>query len=142
EWDIELIKSLAKLAAESLVCLKVLGEEKQTYLIDDSILDIIPYNENTFTVSSNKDRISFLPFYEEIKSILQEEKLLPGRDGKYYESYNSYWAADPELADLFSDELISQIMNNPNSGFVFISKGQKQVNQTNKPLEAYIHSIV
>lgn len=142
EWNIELIKSLAKLAAESLVCLKVLGEEKQTYLIDDSILDIIPYNENTFTVSSNKDRISFLPFYEEIKSILQEEKLLPGRDGKYYESYNSYWAADPELADLFSDEQISQIMNNPNSGFVFISKGQKQVNQTNKPLEAYIHSIV
>ncbi len=33
-------------------------------------------------------------------------------------------------------------MENPNSGWVFPSKGQKQMNQANKQLESYISSIV
>ncbi len=37
---------------------------------------------------------------------------------------------------------ISQLMENPNAGLVFVSKGQRQLNQANKPLETWIRSVV
>ncbi|MEI9809446.1 MAG: hypothetical protein WDO16_17095 [Bacteroidota bacterium] len=33
-------------------------------------------------------------------------------------------------------------MENPNAGLVFVSKGQRQLNQANKPLETWIRSVV
>lgn len=141
QWNIEIIQLTAELAANSLPILKTIGERDKTYLLNDSILELIPYKESDFTDIESKAKISFKPFYIEILKKFEAEQLLPGRNGKYYKTENAYWASDPELAELFSDQQISMLMGNPDSGLVFVSKGQKQLNQANKSLEIYINSI-
>lgn len=142
DWNIELIQLVADLSAEAILLLKQIGISEKTYLINDSILDLVPYKESDFLNTFNKSRISFWPFYYSILNKFKNEKLLPGIGGKYYAYENAYWASDPDLVDLFSDSQISDLTENPNSGWVFVSKGQKQLNQANKALEAYINSIV
>lgn len=141
-WNVAIMQLTADLAANAIVLLKQLGEEEKTNFITDSILDIIPYKETDFGDIANKAKISFKPFYNTILQNFKTEQLLPGTNGKFYKTQKAYWASDPELAELFSDEQISQLMENPNSGWVFTTKGQKQLNQANKQLEAYISSIV
>jgi hypothetical protein len=150
DWNITLVNKLANLSAESIICLKKIGlnnnniVEKKTSsnLLNDNILDLIPYNENDYHNVNNKTKISFLPFYDAIRTKLKSEEIIPGINGKYFKTKNAYWAADTELTELFSDEQLSILMDNPNSGWVFTSKGQKQLNQANRSLEKYISSIV
>lgn len=142
QWNVEIIQLVADLAANSIPLLQQIGIRDKTYLVNDSILELIPYKESDFSEINNKAKISFKPFYNTILRKFQTNRLLPGRDGKYFATAKSYWASDPELADLFSDQQISVLMDNPNSGWVFVSKGQKQLNQANKPLESYIVSII
>ncbi|WP_158624874.1 DEAD/DEAH box helicase [Gynurincola endophyticus] len=142
QWNVEIMQLAAKLAANSLPILKTIGERDKTYLLNDSILELIPYKESDFSDVGSKAKISFKPFYTEILKKFQADQLLPGRNGKYYKTAKSYWASDPELAELFSDQQISKLMGNPDSGLVFVSKGQKQLNQANKTLESYINSII
>lgn len=142
QWNVEIMQLVAKLAANSLPILKTIGEREKTYLLNDSILDLIPHKEGDFADVGNRAKISFKPFYTEILKKFQSDQVLPGRNGKYYKRMKAYWASDPELAELFSDEQISDLMENPDSGLVFVSKGQKQLNQANKPLESYINSII
>ncbi|MCG7856693.1 AAA domain-containing protein [Flavihumibacter sediminis] len=142
QWNVEIIQLVANLAAESLPLLKQIGIREKTFLVNDNLLDLIPYKESDFSEITSKAKISFKPFYNTILQKFKTEQLLPGPNGRYYVMAKSYWASDPELADLFSDQQISTLMENPNSGWVFVSKGQKQLNQANKPLEAYISSIV
>lgn len=142
QWNVEIMQLAAKLAANSLPILKTIGERDKTYLINDNILELIPYKESDFVDVDSKAKISFKPFYTEILKKFQSDQLLPGRNGKYYKTAKSYWASDPELAELFSDQQISKLMGNPDSGLVFVSKGQKQLNQANKTLESYINSII
>lgn len=139
-WNESLILQLSELTGEAICCLKQIGVNSKNHLIDDSILEIIPFDEHQF--HDNKARISFKPFYSSIKSRFKTEQIIPGKNGKYFKSAKSYWASDPELTELFSDAQISELMENPNSGWVFISKGQKQLNQANKALETYISGIV
>lgn len=141
QWNIEIIQFAAQLAANSLSILKIIGQNDKTYLLNDSILDLIPYNVYEFQEIGNKVKISFKPFYTEISNTFKTDKILPGRNGKYFDSKKAYWASDPELAELFSDQQISKLMDNPDSGLVFVSMGQKQLNQANKTLEGYINLI-
>ncbi len=139
-WNNELIEQVANLAANSILFLKQLGIKEKTFLIDDTILDLIPYDESKF--ADRKDKISFKPFLTSIRDKFRTEQIIPGRNGKYFKLEKAFWASDPELAELFSDSQISELMECPNSGWVFLSKGQKQLNQANKQLESYISSIV
>ena len=93
----ELIQHLARLAAESL---PILRDEK---LIDDGLLDIIPYDPTKFSSSDDSAKISFKPFFEQIKHKLQNETLLPASNGEYAAKSHSYWASDAELVELLSD---------------------------------------
>jgi hypothetical protein len=142
QWNASIMQLVANLAAESFLILKQIGIADKTFLINDKILDLIPYKESDFSNITNNSKISFKPFYNSILQKFKTEKLLPGRDAKYFSSLKSYWASDQELSELFSDDQISSLMGNPNSGWVFVSKGQKHLNQANKPLEVYISSIV
>ncbi|MFZ6024536.1 MAG: DEAD/DEAH box helicase [Bacteroidota bacterium] len=141
-WNVAIMQLTADLAASAIVLLKQLGVDEKTNFITDSILDLIPYKETEFGDIANKAKISFKPFYNTILQKFKTEQLLPGTNGKYYKTQKAYWASDPELAELFSDEQISLLMENPDSGWVFTTKGQKQLNQANKQLETYISSIV
>ncbi|MBL7757670.1 MAG: hypothetical protein JNL59_09750, partial [Chitinophagaceae bacterium] len=118
QWNVELINQLAVLAADSLPVLKMIGTREKTFLLNDSILDLIPYRAADYPEVGNKAKISFRPFYTSILQKLSEDELLPGRNGRYLKSSKAYWVTDPELADLFSDQQISELMIVYNAGLV------------------------
>lgn len=123
-----LIKQLANLAADSLLILKDLK------LINDNIVEIIPYKkpEDDF----------FAPFYYAIKEKFENEELLPTKDGSYAKKENAYWASVSKLPDLFTNEHLSEILQDyKNSKWVFVSKGRDEVMRVDKELADYIESI-
>lgn len=133
EHNRKLIQQLATLAADSLLILHDLK------LIDDGILDIIPYDEVRFSELNDTRRISFKPFYTAIKEKLQADTLLPAANGECSSKSRSYWASDTDLVDLFSDEQLAQLTRTENARWVFRSLGKKEVlNAKKNALADYI----
>ena len=128
----ELIRQLAKLAADSL---PILRDEK---LIDDDILDIIPYDETRFSDLDDRSRISFKPFFTAIKRKLQTDTLLPAANGEYSSKSCSYWASDTELIKLFSNDQLAQLTGTKSAKWVFLNRGKKELLNANKALANYI----
>lgn len=132
----ELIRQLAQLAADSL---PILRDEK---LINDDILDIIPYDETKFSELDHRSRISFKPFYTAINSKLKKEALLPSTDNQFAESKNAYWASVPRIAKLFSNEQLAYITKNQDARWVFTSFGREEYSRTNKRKANYIDEVI
>jgi hypothetical protein len=128
----ELIQQLAQLAADSLPVLRDEG------LIDDGLLDIIPYDESRFSALDDRRKISFGPFYGAIKRTLQADALLPAADGTCCSRSHAYWASDTELVELFSDRQLAQLTGTTNARWVFRSRGKKEVQHANKALAEFI----
>lgn len=124
----DLIQRLAQLAADSL---SILRDEK---LIDDGILNIIPYDEAGFSGSKS----SFRPFFDTIKKKFQTDTLLPAANGEYSSKNRSYWASDTELVELFSDKQLAHLTGTKNAHWVFRSRGKKEVQSANRALADYI----
>jgi hypothetical protein len=128
----ELIQQLAQLAADSLPVLRDEG------LIDDGLLEIIPYNESRFSALYDRRKISFGPFYGAIKGKLQADALLPAADGTCCSRGHAYWASDTELVELFNDRQLAQLTGTTNARWVFHSRGKKEVQYANKALADFI----
>lgn len=129
----DMVEKLAQLAADSL---PVLRDEQ---LIDDGIVEILPYDEAIFSDPSDKNKISFRPFYAAIKKRMQADTLLPAANGAYADRMRSYWASDKELVELFSDDQLAQLTGTNGARWVFRSLGKKEVLSARKgPLAAYI----
>jgi len=135
-----MISLLTKLAADSLVYLKEIGQAKRMRLIDDDIFDIVPYDESHFAEVSDKSRISFKPIYTAIKEEFSNQALNPTSDG-YVATKDAYWAFVPQIAELFSNEQLSAIVNNEAAKWVFTSFGRQDTLRKNKVLTDYIDSI-
>ena len=138
----KMIELLADLAARSIVLMKEIGEREHIRLIDDNVLDIIPYNPNDFSDPNDKNRISFRPFYDSIKQVFKEEAILPAKDGSYVSSKDAYWPEVKDLVDLFSNDQLSLICRNQSARWVFISKWHDSLESSNHPLCNFIESIV
>lgn len=130
--NLGLVQQLAQLAADSLV---ILRDEK---LIDDSILEIIPYDQSIFSELDDRSRISFKPFFDDIKRKLQTDILLPASNGTCSSKSASYWASDTDLVDLFSDKQLAQLTCMERARWVFPSRGKKEVLNANRVLAEYI----
>lgn len=113
EHNIEMVKLLAKLSADSLLILKELG------LINDNIFEIIPYKNMDY----GNDGF-FNDFYLKIKEKLQIEEILPSKDNTYARKQNAYWADSPDLANLFTNEQLAELVNNKNAKWVFVTIGR------------------
>lgn len=122
EHNIKMIDLLAILAADSLIYLRDIGIKKGIRLIYDDILKIVPTNESGFNVSS--DEISFKPFFTAIKHKMKSERLLPTRNG-YVTAENAYWADASKLTEIFSDEQLGSVVDNPQAAWVFTSIGAR-----------------
>jgi hypothetical protein len=118
EWNIRLIEELSNLVADSLLFLK--GKN----LIDDNIINIIPYRISDFTEISDKDNISMRPFYNAINEKFKNNTLLPTRNGHHVNKIHAYWADAEELVNLFSDIQLAQLVNDPDAKWVFTSIGR------------------
>ena len=136
-----MVKLLADLAAHAFVLLSEIGERESIRLIDDSILDIVPYDSGRFSDPSNKSKISFFPFYESIKAVLKKEEIIPSIGG-CVSSENAYWASAPQLVQLFSNHQLGDICDNDSACWAFPSIGRDDTQSANRTLFAYVDSLV
>jgi len=125
-WNENLIGKLAELAADSLSILKNLR------LLDDDIINIIPY----------KQLVPFFsPFYDKIKQKFQTMDILPSIDGTFVKKEEAYWIEYPFIADLYKNEQIANLMQNKKSKIVFSSMSEDKVSRGDKDKANYIKSI-
>lgn len=136
-----MISLLAKLSADALSCLRSIGEEEGIRLIDDDVLDIVPFDKNEFTALDDKAKISFLPFYNELKDALKAG-LLPTKDG--YTSYDkARWSQTRDINSLFSDEQLSLLFNEEDIHWAFCSRPRHALDAYGKTvIKNYIDSLV
>ena len=134
----DMVENLAGLAADAIFYLKEIGEETSQRLIDDRILDIIPYDPNDFSDIDDRSRISFLPFHDSIRELFEQKEIIPTRDG-YTTAANAYWASVQKLTDLFSDQQLGAICENEDAHWAFTSLGR---DATQGALHEYIDSLV
>lgn len=135
-----MIKELAKLAANSMIFLKSIGEESGVRLIDDNIIEIIPVDPELFSDPENKRKVSFLPFYHSIKNMFRNAAILPSTEG-YTLAINAYWGEFPQLPQLFSNEQLAEIVQNQDAMWVFPTLSRYDANRYRKPLSTYIESL-
>ncbi len=136
-----MLQSLATLAADSLIFLRDIGNENPVRLITDNIVNIIPFDPEKFSDPADKRKVSFLPFYNQIKDRFANEALLPSNEG-YVATADAYWAAVPQLTTLFSNSQLGMICENPNAHWVFPSLGRDEIQRNNKALFSYLDSLV
>lgn len=132
EHNRETIRALATLAAYSFILLRDLD------FLDDGIFEVIPYNERLFSELNDRNKISFKPFYSEIKEKLRSHALLPAANRKCAKREQAYWASDRELVDLFSEQQLEQLTSTQDAKWIFRSRGKKDVLSGNRVLADYI----
>lgn len=142
EWNKLLINELLELTKESFRIIRNEDKLRKKYNLSKNLLNFLPYNENSFLDQNTNRPIQFYPFFGGFKDFLQTEKILPGRNNIFYQKEKAYWAADPDLADLFSDQQLSQLLGVENAGFVFTDLGHKSAEYTNRPLANYLKDLV
>ena len=113
EHNTDMVELLSQLATDSLLILKELK------LIDDGILEIIPYKN----VEYGHDGL-FGSFYQKVKQTLKTEELIPAKGKTFAHKQNAYWADSPDLANLFSNEQLAELVTNKNAKWVFSTIGR------------------
>lgn len=128
EHNVGLIDSLAKLAADSLVCLKGLKNSKGSRLLDDGILAILPmkqygycYRDDDIDDDESLSTVSFQPFYKCMRDKFLYEKIFPTRNG-YTDIVHAYWATTHEISELFDDSQLQMMTGDKKARWVFCSK--------------------
>lgn len=135
-----MINLLAELAADSLSYLKYIGENEGVKLIDDTLLGIIPYDVRLFNPIDDRSKISFKPFFDEIKQKLSIEELLPSSEG-YVKKENAYWAFTPEIPKIFDNQQLAMILGNEEAKWVFTSLGRQETARAKDKRSEYIDQI-
>lgn len=113
EHNTEMVELLSQLNADSLLILKELK------LINDEILEIIPFKN----VEYGHDNF-FGNFYQKVKQIFKTEEILPAKGKTFAHKQNAYWADSPDLASLFSNEQLAELVKNENAKWVFSTIGR------------------
>ncbi len=113
EHNTEMVKLLAQLSADSLLILKELK------LISDDIIEILPYKNIDYGNGGFFD-----DFYFKIKEKLQTKEILPAKGETFANKRNAYWADSPDLANLFSNEQLAELVKNQNAKWVFSTIGR------------------
>lgn len=113
EHNTKMVELLAQLSADSLLILKDLKA------ISDDIIEIIPYKN----IKYGNDGF-FDDFYFKIKEKLQTEEILPAKNETFANKRNAYWADSPDLANLFSNEQLAELVKNQNAKWVFVTIGR------------------
>ena len=113
EHNTKMVELLAQLSADSLLILKDLKA------ISDDIIEIIPYKN----IEYGNDGF-FDDFYFKIKEKLQTEEILHAKNETFANKRNAYWADSPDLANLFSNEQLAELVKNQNAKWVFVTIGR------------------
>ena len=117
-----MLQLLADLAAKSIVLLKEIGESRENHLVDDNILDIVPI-KGTYSLDGKIHRKHYgewQPFYVATDEVFKHKNIIPAKGG-YASSLKAYWAEENKIADLFTNEQLSQLYNDDESKWAFPS---------------------
>lgn len=98
----DLINLLAALAAKAIVYLRDYGIENKQLLIDENITEIIPNYVQHYW--EDRDERFEEPIVDAFKEILETERILLSRNGKYLSIQEAYKGSPKELVDLLSQE--------------------------------------
>ncbi len=109
-----LIELLAKLAAKAIVYLRDYKIEKDVFLINENITEIIPkyqwyYRDETFEK----------PVCDAFNDILKEERLLLSRNNKYLSKTESYIGTPRELVNLLNQEQLILLRGGEEEGYCY-----------------------
>lgn len=107
----ELVNLLADLAAKSIVHLRDYKEGKDIKLINENIVDIIPVYEKESTYDEF-DELFEQPIIDSFTNILNNERLLLSRNGKYLSIKESRIGIPQELLILLSQKQLSYLCDN------------------------------
>lgn len=139
--NIRMIELLADLAADCFVYLRDIGLEKGKMIIDDEILSYIPINKVLYIPKNERDDISLYPFFEKIKNVFSEEKLLPSFSNYAYarDGYMAFWSV---IAELFSNEQLAVLQDHEDAEWVLPSKGWETLYRARDGKSDYFVSII
>lgn len=112
EHNKRMITLLSKLAAKSFLILRDIGLEQNDLIIDDNILDYIPTNKTLYIPDNERDEVSLIPFYNEIRDVFKTKKIWPSYN-EYVCAKDGYLAYASVYCDLFSNEQLKELCHNP-----------------------------
>ena len=99
----EIVKHLASLLADVVKWLKNAG------LLSLEFLAMLPLRSDEV---EEKDSFTlFEPLYDEVDDLFASKKIIPTLSGDYTDVYHSLIARSKQLVDMFSDKLISKLIN-------------------------------
>lgn len=140
EHNQELVKRLANLSVDSILKLKEIGLCDNKRLITDGIINIIPTQANSFSNENDGNRISFRPFYTDIRKLFSSEEILPTQEG-YTSSKYAFWAGSRQIERLFSNQQLEVLVNHKGAKWVFPSFARDSQKIASHASE-YIKSLV
>ncbi|WP_303839309.1 sacsin N-terminal ATP-binding-like domain-containing protein [Selenomonas ruminantium] len=117
--NVNMVDSLAELAADALECLRDIGIKEKNDYIGDNFFDIIPYDKDEFVSDDSSDQISFLPFYEKIKIKLKTRKLLPAGDNIFVRREHAYWSEKVRFTKVFANKQLRELVDDDEAYWVF-----------------------
>lgn len=106
QFNSTLFKHLAKLAADSLVCLREYSENNGIQIINENIFDIIPRNVQGYYYRNEITKY----FYDEYINIIKSNRLLLSRENKYINSKVGCICQPTTMMDYFTDNQLSSLL--------------------------------
>jgi len=139
--NVNMIKLLAQLAADSFVYLRDISIETGQTIIDDDLLWMIPYDEDKYYVSDEGSDISFYPFFELIKDMMEEESIYLSGDN-YVSIHNAYIAQSQAITNVFGNEQLRFLYNDGDAGWIFESYGYETIQRARDGRGEYLSSLL
>lgn len=102
-----LVNLLAKLAAKAVLCLRDYKIDKDTFLINENLTEIIPNYQKSFWKSLND--LFEEPIKESFTELVETERILLSRNNKYLSLHEAYIGTPRKLVDLLSQQQFSQL---------------------------------
>ena len=118
-WNKKLINALSDLCAKSIFLLKDIS------FLNQSFFEIIPIKQTDFQADFYSKNLFFI-FYEKIRDALRNNELIPVNNKMYCKPQNAFLGRGQELIKLLDHLGLQQLLNNPNSYFIF-----KNITETN-----------
>ena len=115
-----MLSLLSKLAAKCFPILRDIGLEQGNLIIDDNILEYIPTNKTLYIPDNERDEISFVSFYNDIRDVFKSEKLWPSYN-EYVYAKDGYLAYASVYCDLFSNDQLKDLCHNPKTRWIIPS---------------------
>lgn len=103
EANIFLAKITAGLLRDALI------EMRDTNILNMSFLKVLPLTEKQFD-----NYKLFYPLYETVRTLFVNEDIIPCKNGGYISAYCAKIARQEKLASLFSDKLLTKLINDRN----------------------------